>query len=581
MMKKKQNYGSYKRCEKFDNYAIYLFIIYLNFIDLIKIISRIKLKLSLGGIKMSKKYTYNLLNFWFENEDIWFNCSQEDDIQITKRYKTLFESVVIYNYELENSEDLLYNIILYDQIARHIYRGNQEMISKYHTIALNFSRHLIKSNLIEELEPKEKCFALMPFRHQFIEKDVSFALSKIREYRKDNMDNPYYRRFYYATVRSLAKIRDETLAKSIPYSLNYGIIGMNFEWEMKQFPYDILDEKCLFSGPGWTGIQKIPNKYKQFIKDFRNTIPKLKEDEKLILSISGGVDSMVCSYILKSLGINFMCFMINYGNRESSKNSSESHMVYEWCVMLGIPLYIRNITEIKRTQDIDRNFYEEVTRDIRFRMYKLLGNSVVLGHNKDDTVENIFANLSKSRNYNNLRGMERESDINDVKIYRPMLGIEKSEIFKFADEMNIPYLYDSTPKWSERGKMRDILVPSINDFNSCIIPGLCDLSEYVTEMYNDLEKLVKDTIDIKFEMEYDQSGNIQSKYVVIKKTGCIGFMFWNIIIMKICKLYNKPYVTKKAMKIFLKSLKSGQNSKFVLNKKMNGVIKPNHIIIYV
>ena len=67
-------------------------------------------------------------------------------------------------------------------------------------------------------------------------------------------------------------------------------------------------------------------------------------------------------------------------------------------------------------------------------------------------------------------------DLNDVKILRPMLEIEKPEIVLFADHHNIPHLEDSTPSWSRRGQMRDELIPFVKSFDCRIIPGLYEFS---------------------------------------------------------------------------------------------------------
>ena len=58
-----------------------------------------------------------LYTFWFENEQLWFNCSKEDDLLITKKYSNLLSGKII--------DPSIESIILYDQIPRHIYRNDQ------------------------------------------------------------------------------------------------------------------------------------------------------------------------------------------------------------------------------------------------------------------------------------------------------------------------------------------------------------------------------------------------------------------------------------------------------------------------
>lgn len=496
-----------------------------------------------------------LVKFWFSNEQLWFNCSKDEDDLIHKKFYILLNDIIDFNNK--GKDYILHNIILYDQLVRHFYRG-KNMPEYTNFIALKFSKIMIENTeLFHSLNPVEQCFTLMPYRHTFEKKNIEFVLGIIKKLRNDDISNKYYQRFYYATINSLVKINNE-IAFNNPYD------------KMTIFPHSILDEKCKFDLKlGYIVNRTVLHKYKKLINNFRNLILCIKGD--IILSISGGVDSMVCSYIMKYLDINFKCFMINYGNRKTS--NMEVHMVHNWTKLLNVPLYVRNISEIKRSRDKDRVFYETITKNIRYDMYKLLGTNIILGHNKDDTVENIFTNISKNQHYDNLFGMNPKSQIDELVVLRPMLDIEKKQIFDFANDTNIPYLYDSTPSWSERGKIRDILVPNVNKVNQDIIPGLCNLSNYMTELCGDFKNMIlKETI-IKC--------NEDKREIYIEKCNYFSYIYWNIIFQKLSRLYSLPHISTKSINNFILILKkNGENKKFILHKRINGKIFNNKIIIY-
>jgi hypothetical protein len=50
-----------------------------------------------------------------------------------------------------------------------------------------------------------------------------------------------------------------------------------------------------------------------------------------------------------------------------------------------------------------------------------------------------------------------------VCIYRPLLPFEKKEIFDYAHRFGVPYFKDTTPHWSIRGKLRNKLVPLLQE----------------------------------------------------------------------------------------------------------------------
>jgi len=76
------------------------------------------------------------------------------------------------------------------------------------------------------------------------------------------------------------------------------------------------------------------------IKTINDFCIKTKE-KKFIVSLSGGVDSMVLISIIKYLGYEVIAGHINYNNR--SETTIEQEFLEEWCLYNNIKLYIKNI----------------------------------------------------------------------------------------------------------------------------------------------------------------------------------------------------------------------------------------------
>ena len=226
---------------------------------------------------------------------------------------------------------------------------------------------------------------------------------------------------------------------------------------------------------------RIANEFKSLIKN--------SHSDKFVISLSGGVDSMITSWIMKQIckKAELLCVHINYNNRETS--IVEADFVKTWCNLMDIPYSIVNIYNLKRVKqngkivcyendlEISRNIYEEKTKKIRFDEYTRHKCPVILGHNHDDLLENIITNISNNRT-DKLGGMERSSVINGVNIVRPMISITKKEIYEYAIKTNVPYLEDSTPAWSRRGKLRDTFVPAVSEIEPNFMKGLQTLIEY-------------------------------------------------------------------------------------------------------
>jgi len=78
-----------------------------------------------------------------------------------------------------------------------------------------------------------------------------------------------------------------------------------------------------------------------------------------------------------------------------------------------------------------------------------------------------------------------------VSIRRPVLSVSKSLIVNLCNNFNIPYLLDSTPKWSRRGRIRDIIVPALNEFEPYLIPKIMQFCKESSQSLQDYQSLLE------------------------------------------------------------------------------------------
>lgn len=475
---------------------------------------------------MDKIYT-----FWESNSKLWFNSTPDDDKYIYDNFHNLYMDVV-YNIDMNKLEWVSYCIYI-DQLLKHF---NRHIKYEYFKTPSDFLANCYVNyyKFKDDLNDFEFMFCLMPIRHTHNLNHVKFVLKETWNRLELNKDNQFIKKFLIATYERYIKCTKEH--NLVNYNVNDNHTPV-FDCA------EILDK---ISPP----INKVnlepntePNNDKliicmeEFIKN-----NNLKNDN-IIISISGGVDSMVCSYILKKLTYKFTnlkisCVHIDYYNRPECKHEEE--LLIWWCnTILNIPLYIRRIDEINRPKCMEfelRNLYESYTKDVRFNCYIHTNYNndtyVVLGHNKDDTIENIFTNTASQSHYENLLGMTPVSyqpyRDKDICFLRPLINIPKSEIYEFAIKHNIPFLQDSTPKWSQRGKIRDIVKPALNEWNPLIFDGLINLSEKMSQMNLLIEKLIPDDIS---SIKYNNINEVPTDAI-----------YWNIVLRK-----NNIYITQKTL----------------------------------
>ena len=200
------------------------------------------------------------------------------------------------------------------------------------------------------------------------------------------------------------------------------------------------------------------------------------KNKAVILSLSGGVDSMVTLACLLHLqekyNDTFQIYTATMDYCLRKESNEESEFLKKYTKTMGVCSVISSIEGISRKKEgsCKRTEFEEGSRTLRFDTYKnIIKNNnlyeetgVLVGHHQDDIIENIFTNSMRGANIMNLEVMKPTSIIHGVKIFRPFIHLKKSAIYDFAHKYNIPYFLDTTPDWSNRGKMRNEIFPLLD-----------------------------------------------------------------------------------------------------------------------
>ena len=312
-------------------------------------------------------------------------------------------------------------------------------------------------------------------------------------------------------------------------------------------------------------LEYLPDNSKQIIKNnsydiIKNIVKEIhtycknKKTTTFIISLSGGVDSMVIASIIHFLGYKTICIHINYNNREESKKESE--FLIKWLQLNNIEYIFEDIHHLKRGS-FNRNYYEEQTKNIRFNLYKKTlanyphaKNTVMLGHHKDDVIENIFNNVCRGRNLLELPVMAIENEINGVIISRPMINLFKQDVLDFAHENNIPYFKNTTPEWCMRGIFRYQIYPLICKTFVNLPTNLLKIGDQSNEWNDIIQKKIINPFLEKIEY-FNHSFTFN-----ITEYQNMPFSFWNVVLAKLFHSYNRHCPSSKSIYGFIQYIKN-------------------------
>ena len=176
------------------------------------------------------------------------------------------------------------------------------------------------------------------------------------------------------------------------------------------------------------------------LNEFFSICDKLNfSKKKLLVAVSGGVDSMVLCHLLNKLNLDFSIAHVNYNLRGNDSYLDEK-FISEYTNKNQIDLFLKNVD-----LSDENNSIQNKAREIRFSFFneilsKYNFDFILTAHHLDDNIETIFLNISRGKKISVFSGMNVVND-NFVK---PLLFIEKKDILNYAKQNNVLWREDKS-----------------------------------------------------------------------------------------------------------------------------------------
>ena len=222
---------------------------------------------------------------------------------------------------------------------------------------------------------------------------------------------------------------------------------------------------------------------------------------KILLAVSGGLDSMTMSYLAlravkgdfynpyferfqdAELGIAHCNFHLRPGECDE-----DAALVESWAAQHGLAFHRADFETEKYAQEHAVSL-EMAARELRYRFFaecccQYGYRFVCVAHNADDNAETLLLNLLRGCGLKGIQAMREESALpyadeeegasqgqTNVLLLRPLLSSTRSDLEKVAHEQQIPYHEDRTnaEPFCKRNILRNKVFPILKEINPSFV----------------------------------------------------------------------------------------------------------------
>ena len=200
-----------------------------------------------------------------------------------------------------------------------------------------------------------------------------------------------------------------------------------------------------------------------------------KKHSKVVLALSGGLDSMFLFHLLSTyqeeLEIELILAHVNHKQRTES--DWEEDELRKLADVARLPIYITSFSgefSEARAREFRYDFFRKIMKDVG-------ATALATAHHADDQVETILMRFIRGSRLRHLIGIKENQVVDDIEIIRPLLHFHKKDflpVFHFEDQTNQENTYF-------RNRIRNKYLPELEKENPRLRSALLDLGREISD----------------------------------------------------------------------------------------------------
>ena len=294
-----------------------------------------------------------------------------------------------------------------------------------------------------------------------------------------------------------------------------------------------------------------------FYKIFNN-INKFEPNAKIAVGVSGGVDSLVLSFLLNKISrrkkIKIISLIVDHKIRKNS--SKEAKDVSLYLSSIGISNNILVLKKDYKSTGIQKTARLKRLNILRNYCYKNNIMHLFLGHHYDDNIETFLIRKLAGSSIEGLNSIKNLSIFKDIEIIRPLISFNKKEIINFAIKNNLSWIEDpsNTNNIFSRSRIRKIISKTSDRKKNKIYNNY----KNINYLYNDYVEMINSCLVNSIVLAEYKKIELDRKYylslpneIAIKIIEiCAKYVHEQKLFFKHSKLLNVYFqITKKTIKI--------------------------------